>query len=43
MECEFCEYYGATVAVSKGTIAQAACSACSNMLGQGWEIWDIAD
>lgn len=43
MECEFCEYYGASYAVSKGTITQVACSACSQMLGQGWTVWNVAD
>ena len=43
MECEFCEYYGASYAVSKGTITQVACSSCVHMLGSGWTVWEVAD
>jgi hypothetical protein len=43
MECEFCEHYSASVAVSKGTITQIACNICSAMLGSTWSVWAVAD
>lgn len=41
MECEFCEYLMATNAVTQGSIVQVACSGCTAMLGDSWEVWDM--